>query len=82
LTVQITRITATPPDRLGVPILLATFDCEIPNATLHNCKLFERADGECFALAPNGLKFRNSAVSLRASITEAALDALEEIETK
>jgi hypothetical protein len=76
---QITRITAAAPDRSGTPILLATFDVDLPNATLRGCKLLERYDGDCFVTAPDGLKFRSSAVDLRASITEAALDALEEI---
>jgi hypothetical protein len=75
---QITRITAAAPDRPGTPILLATFDVDLPNATLRGCKLLERADGICFILPPAGLKFWDD-TGLRASICEAALDALEEI---
>lgn len=78
---QVTRLVATPPDRSGSPILVALFDVETPNAVLRNCKLLERADGVCFVVAPDGLKFDHNAIGLRASITEAALDALDEIES-
>ena len=80
MSVAITRITATPPDRAGTPVLIALFDVDLPNATLRNCKLLERNDGQCFILPPAGLKFWEEADGIRASITEAALDALEEIE--
>ncbi|HVV43169.1 MAG TPA: hypothetical protein VHC94_19135 [Nitrobacter sp.] len=80
MTVSITRITATSPDRPGTPTLIATFDVDLPQALLRNCKLLERQDGDCFVLPPAGLKFWDEAIGLRASICEAALDALDDID--
>jgi hypothetical protein len=76
---QITRITATPPDRPGSPTLIATFDVDLPQATLRDCKLLERADGECFVIAPPGLKFWDGS-PIRHEVCEAALDAFDEID--
>lgn len=77
---QVTRLVATSPDRSGSPILIAQFDVELPQATLRGCKLLERADGECFVLPPDGLKFWSDS-TLRNAVCEAALDALDEIES-
>lgn len=77
---QITRIEVAAPDRPGTPTLIARFDVELPQATLRGCKLIERADGECFVLPPPGLKFWHD-TELRYEICEAALDALDEIES-
>lgn len=80
MTVQITRIEAAVPERPGTPVLLARFDVDIPDvATLRNCLLLESKGGICFIKAPDGLKIRSCADDLRASITDAALDAFEAI---
>ncbi|WP_081431716.1 hypothetical protein [Nitrobacter winogradskyi] len=77
---NITRIEPVSDDSPRTPTLLALFDVELPQATLRGCKLLESGAGECFILPPPGLKFWDDA-PLRHEICEAALDALDEIET-
>jgi hypothetical protein len=81
---KITRIEAFEDTRrCGPPFLRATFDVELSNVTLRNCKLSEREDGSFFVGFPRGeegppdISFLSR--DMRDRICEAALNALDEV---
>ncbi|HVV42956.1 MAG TPA: hypothetical protein VHC94_18050 [Nitrobacter sp.] len=78
---KITHIKTIEDKRMnGPPFLHATFDVELPNVTLRNCKLLEREDGSFFVGLPRS-EDENVDIfnrSVRDRICEAALNALDE----
>ncbi len=77
---KITRIEAVA-DKLmsGPPFLHATFDVELSNVALRNCKLLEREEGSFFVSLPRGEDGQSVSRGVRDGICEAALNALYEI---
>lgn len=78
MSIQITRLTPSAPDREGYPELHAIFDVMLPGASLTGCKLLRDFHDQWFMVAPFAVKVASEAI--RAEIIEAALDALDEID--